>query len=82
MGSTGRTTILSVESAINGMEAIHPPDIARLKRLEPVQPKHLTSVDKPIRLRVMKTRPATHRKHYPRKARRQANYDPRKVRFF
>lgn len=43
------------------------------------------TVDKPIQMRVARTRPNTQTKHYPRKRRARPTveqHDPRKVRFF
>lgn len=60
------------------------PDILRERRLDEHRAKMKTAVtvDKPIRFRVGRVRPATHRKHYRRKPSTQPQYDPRKVEFY
>lgn len=61
------------------------PDVIRTHRQEAhrAAPKPPLTVDKPISMRVMKTRPATLRKHYKRKAPPTVDrFDPRNVKFY
>lgn len=60
------------------------PDVPRLKRLEPPANRPPVTVDKGIRIRVSmpRQRPGTQTKHYPRKARKRTNHDPRNVKYW
>lgn len=70
------------------MSEEYQPDMILSQRTEAQKAKSKppVTIDKPASFRVMKTRPATQQKHYPRKSRqRRAGVevpDPRNVKFF